>query len=198
MTGEKTIAAGAGIAAAATAGGVIVAGAGIAAAVLTAGLVIPIYVAGHIGWRLFEERLARGRPIVLGNDAGPDEIIRSLDVLVRNTKDLPAPIQTKIVRIVATIKATLPRIGNLPAGGMDAYTLLRTATNYLPEAVTVYMRLPTKYAVGEKTAEQELSRQLDLLDRKMDDVFEAACRSDADALEVHGRFLEEKFGGKSL
>ncbi len=37
--------------------------------------------------------------------------------------------------------------------------------------------------------------QLDLLGATMDKVFDAVCRADAQALVVHGRFLEEKFGG---
>ena len=39
-----------------------------------------------------------------------------------------------------------------------------------------------------------LCDQLDLLGAKMDEVFDAVCRADADALIVHGRFLAEKFG----
>jgi hypothetical protein len=36
--------------------------------------------------------------------------------------------------------------------------------------------------------------QLDLLGATMDKVFDAVCRADAEALVIHGRFLEEKFG----
>ncbi len=32
----------------------------------------------------------------------------------------------------------------------------------------------------------------------MDDVFDAACRADADALIAHGRFLAEKFSTGAL
>jgi hypothetical protein len=32
----------------------------------------------------------------------------------------------------------------------------------------------------------------------MDEVFDAVCRADADALIAHGRFLAEKFGSNSL
>jgi hypothetical protein len=39
--------------------------------------------------------------------------------------------------------------------------------------------------------------QLDLLAATMDQVFDAVCREDADALVVHGRFLAEKFGSAS-
>ncbi|MEO7060929.1 MAG: hypothetical protein ABI083_14505, partial [Lapillicoccus sp.] len=45
-----------------------------------------------------------------------------------------------------------------------------------------------------KTSLMILIDQLDLLGATMDKVFDAVCRADAQALIVHGRFLEEKFG----
>ncbi len=48
-----------------------------------------------------------------------------------------------------------------------------------------------------KTSLVVLCDQLDLLAAKMDDVFDAVCRADADALIAHGRFLAEKFGSNS-
>ena len=80
---------------------------------------------------------------------------------------------------------------------------MRTATSYLPEAVAAYLRLPRDFAdrravSGGKTSLTILCDQLDLLGSKMDDVFDAACRADADALIAHGRFLAEKFSTGSL
>ena len=49
-----------------------------------------------------------------------------------------------------------------------------------------------------KTSLTVLCDQLDLLASKMDDLFDAACRADADALVAHGRFLAEKFGSGTL
>ena len=81
--------------------------------------------------------------------------------------------------------------------------MLRTATSYLPEAVAAYLRLPRDYADhravdGGKTSLMVLCDQLDLLASKMDEVFDAVCRADADALIAHGRFLADKFGSGSL
>ena len=81
--------------------------------------------------------------------------------------------------------------------------MLRTATSYLPEAVAAYLRLPRDFAdhravSGGKTSLTILCDQLDLLGSKMDDVFDAACRADADALIAHGRFLAEKFASGAL
>jgi hypothetical protein len=45
-----------------------------------------------------------------------------------------------------------------------------------------------------KTSLMLLIDQLDLLSATMDKIFDAVVRVDADALIVHGRFLQEKFG----
>jgi hypothetical protein len=84
------------------------------------------------------------------------------------------------------------------------HVAVQTATSYLPEALAAYMRLPRSFAdnrtvTGGKTPLMVLCDQLDLLGAEMDKVFTAACRSDADALLAHGRFLRDKFGaGSSL
>ncbi len=76
---------------------------------------------------------------------------------------------------------------------------MATATDYLPEAVGGYLRLPRQFADNRpvdrgKTSLMVLIDQLDLLAATMDKVFDAVCRDDADALVAHGRFLAEKFG----
>jgi len=61
------------------------------------------------------------------------------------------------------------------------------------------MRLPRTFAdtrkiQGSKTALAVLCDQLDLLAAKMDDVYDAVCRQDAQALVAHGQFLAARFG----
>jgi hypothetical protein len=79
---------------------------------------------------------------------------------------------------------------------------MATATDYLPEAVGAYLRLPRQWADSRpiengKTSLMLLIDQLDLLSATMDKIFDAVVRVDADALIVHGRFLQEKFGHPS-
>ena len=79
---------------------------------------------------------------------------------------------------------------------------MATATDYLPEAVGGYLRLPRQFADNRpvdngKSSLMVLIDQLDLLAATMDKVFDAVCRADADALVAHGRFLAEKFGAAS-
>jgi hypothetical protein len=112
---------------------------------------------------------------------------------------VPGLVAERVRRICATTRDTIPRLGQLGGGSRDAHSVMATVTSYLPEALGAYLRLPRSFADRRpvdrgKTSLMVLVDQLDLLAATMDDIFEAACRSDAEALVAHGRFLAEKFG----
>lgn len=111
----------------------------------------------------------------------------------------PPVVMARVVVIARTISQTLPRMRQLGLGSAEGYAVVATATQYLPEAVTGYLRLPRDWADtrpldGQKTALMILIDQLELLAATMDKIFDAANRADAQALITHGRFLQEKFG----
>ena len=115
---------------------------------------------------------------------------------------VPAPVASRVGRVSRTVRDTVPRLSTLGAGSLQAYNVMATATDYLPEAVGGYLRLPRQFADSRpvdrgKTSLMILIDQLDLLAATMDKVFDAVCRADADALVAHGRFLAEKFGTAS-
>jgi hypothetical protein len=112
---------------------------------------------------------------------------------------VPPVVVSRVKRITDTVRQTLPRLRNLGLGSPEAYSVMATATDYLPEAVGAYLRLPRQWADTRpiehgKTSLMLLIDQLDLLGATMDKILDAAVRSDAEALIVHGRFLQEKFG----
>jgi len=115
---------------------------------------------------------------------------------------VPAPVASRVGRVSRTVRDTIPRLSNLGGGSVQAYNVMATATDYLPEAIGGYLRLPRQFADSRpvdhgKTSLMILIDQLDLLGATMDKVFDAVCRADADALVAHGRFLAEKFGNAS-
>ncbi len=115
---------------------------------------------------------------------------------------VPAPVASRVRRVDRVVRDTVPRLPSLGAGSPQAYSVMATATDYLPEAVGGYLRLPRQFADNRpvdrgKSSLMVLVDQLDLLAATMDKVFDAVCRSDADALVAHGRFLAEKFGSAS-
>jgi hypothetical protein len=112
---------------------------------------------------------------------------------------VPAPVMSRLTRVTRVVRETIPRLDSLGAGSPQAYNVMATATDYLPEAIGGYLRLPRHWADSRpvdqgKTSLMILIDQLDLLAATMERVFDAVCRSDAQALVVHGRFLQEKFG----
>jgi hypothetical protein len=196
------VAAGSVLAAAATAVGVAVVGLGALPVAIGVAIAAPVYAAGHLAVHALRRRDRKAPP---ATPRGPDAAtLSSLDTLIRETHGkVPATVQARIDRVAATVRATIPRLDQLGAGSAQAHAVVRTATSYLPEAVAAYMRLPRDFAdrravSGGKTSLAVLCDQLDLLGSKMDDLFDAACRADADALIAHGRFLAEKFGAGAL
>ena len=133
-----------------------------------------------------------------------DDLLAALDgveaMVARGA--VPAPVASRVSRVSRTVRDTIPRLSNLGAGSPQAYTVMATATDYLPEAIGGYLRLPRQWADSRpvdrgKTSLMILVDQLDLLAATMDKVFDAVCRADAAALVAHGRFLAEKFGTAS-
>jgi len=151
--------------------------------------------------RLFRRRSAPAPAPARSDD---DEILTSLSSLqTAIAGKVPDMVQARVDRVSSVVRDTVPRLGNLGPGSFTAHDVLRTATSYMPEAVNAYLRLPRSFAdhrpvSNGKTSLTVLCDQLDLLGSKMDDVFDAVCRADADALIAHGRFLAEKFGTGAL
>jgi hypothetical protein len=129
------------------------------------------------------------------------DILAALDRVTQLLSDGNAPpvVTSRVSRISQLVRDTLPRLRNLGAGSLDSYSVVATATDYLPEAVGGYLRLPRDWADtrpvdGYKTSLMVLVDQLELLSATMAEILDAATRADAQALVAHGRFLEAKFG----
>ncbi|MFN8099501.1 MAG: hypothetical protein U0Q21_14575 [Dermatophilaceae bacterium] len=112
---------------------------------------------------------------------------------------VPPMVMARLKRVTGVVRQTIPRLDSLGGDSSSAYNVMATATDYLPGAIGGYLRLPRDWADSRpvdrgKTSLLILIDQLDLLGSTMDKVFDAVCRADAQALVVHGRFLQEKFG----
>src|SRR4030095_14473862 len=82
--------------------------------------------------------------------AAPTEsdIMRALDHVegMVGGGGVPAPAQSRGRRVAQTVRDTMPRLRNLGLGSPDAYSVMATATDYLPEAIGAYTRLPRQWA----------------------------------------------------
>ena len=111
--------------------------------------------------------------------AAPTEsdIMRALDHVEEMVDGgvVPAPVQSRVRRVAQTVRDTMPRLRNLGLGSPDAYSVMATATDYLPEAIGAYTRLPRQWADSRpiengKTSLMLLIDQLDLLSATMDSI----------------------------
>jgi hypothetical protein len=143
---------------------------------------------------------SRGPQVVAVDRFDPSKIQRALDGTVDMARGrVPADVLGKLSSIRQRVLELLPHAADLPGGSQDLYVLQRTATDYLPTTVRIYLALPPAYATTEvvqdgKTPLQVLSDQLDLLDAQMSEISDAVNKRDSDRLLAQGRFLEERFG----
>jgi hypothetical protein len=185
----------------AAAGGVVTAAALGLPALVVGAVAVPAYALGHAAAWLFSRGLAKAPEAPVDDDA---EILAELARFQAQIQGrVPAAVDARVARIAGRVRDCVPRLEQLGPMNAQAHAVLRTATSYLPEAVVTYLRLPRAFADNRpvqngKTSLVVLCDQLDLLASKMDEVFDAVCRADADALIAHGRFLAEKFGSNSL
>jgi hypothetical protein len=134
----------------------------------------------------------------------PNDVRQVLDRQISSMSGRLSPdVMAKVLSIRQIILGILPRSGNLPPGSPELYILERTATDYLPTTLKLYLSLPGPYATQHqvqdgKTSKQLVLDQLGILETKMNEVAEDVQRNDADRLLTNGRFLEERFGGSTL
>lgn len=114
----------------------------------------------------------------------------------------PTPVLARVLRITTVVKAIVPHLSSLGLDSQDAYTVVATATDYLPESVASYLALPRDWADTRPVANGKSSLlllvdQLDLLSLTIGRMYDAINRLDAAALVAQGAFLDAKFGGRT-
>lgn len=133
-----------------------------------------------------------------------EQLLGALDAIEQQARDgkVPGVVLSRLLRVTRIVRETLPRLANLGLGSRQGYSVMATVTDYLPVAIGNYLRLPRDWAdtrpiAAGKSSVMLLVDQLDLLGTTMDKVYDAVNRADAEAIIVHGAFLEEKFGPAS-
>lgn len=132
------------------------------------------------------------------------ELVGALDHVEQQAREghVPGVVLSRLLRVTRVVRETIPRLDSLGLGSAQGYSVMATATDYLPVAIGNYLRLPRDWAdsrpiAGGKSSVMLLVDQLDLLGATMDKVADAVNRADAEAIVIHGAFLEQKFGRAS-
>ena len=133
-----------------------------------------------------------------------EQLLEALDAIEQQARDgkVPGVVLSRLLRVTRIVRQTLPRLANLGLGSSQGFRVMATVTDYLPVAIGNYLRLPRDWAdtrpiAAGKSSVMLLVDQLDLLGTTMDKVYDAVNRADAEAIIIHGAFLEEKFGHAS-
>jgi hypothetical protein len=133
-----------------------------------------------------------------------EQLLGALDAIEQQAREgkVPGVVLSRLLRVTRIVRQTLPRLTTLGIGSAQGFSVMATATDYLPVAIGNYLRLPRDWAdsrpiANGKSSVMLLVDQLDLLGTTMDKVYDAVCRADAEAIIVHGSFLEQKFGQAS-
>jgi hypothetical protein len=167
--------------------------------ILAAGLVLAV--------RVVAEYTVPRAPAVVAADEAAVQAASVEAALERATAAAAGRVPVEISETVGSIRRVvgdiLQRETRAPSGSPQLFTVLRTATDYLPAALDAYLRLPSDYAVNRRSAEgstaaEILKGQLDLLLTEMVEVADAVSKNDLDRLLAHGKFLADRFGHSEL
>ena len=133
-----------------------------------------------------------------------EQLLGAVDAVEMQAREgkVPGVVLSRLLRVTGLVRESIPRLERLGIGSAQGYSVMATATDYLPVAIGNYLRLPREWAdtrpiAAGKSSVMLLVDQLDLLGATMDKVADAINRSDAEAIIIHGAFLEEKFGHAS-
>lgn len=157
-------------------------------------IVIGLYLCGH----LLAPR-QRGLGLQVAQALDEAEMRQALDRLLRAIRSkVPPEVLERVRRIRDVICDILPRLQEVEGGDYQVHVIRQTATDYLPELLETYVRLPPAFARLHpvrkgKTARDLLNEQLGLIEDQLQTILADIHHRDTQALLSHGEFLKQKF-----
>jgi hypothetical protein len=105
--------------------------------------------------------------------------------------------------IIATLSHLVPKLEEFYAreswDRRDLFLVQRIVSEYLPNTLNAYMRLPPAYSAMHRVAGRNqtprelLLEQMTLLDEQLEKILENALAEDVDAMLANEHFLQERF-----
>jgi hypothetical protein len=137
-----------------------------------------------------------------------DEVETFRTLLRPLTRQLSNETSPRVMNRLKGIEIHLERLLSLPEttlnelGPVSAHEVRRIAFTFLPETLEAYLKIQSPLARSEpvredKTAEDLLNDQLELLDQTLHAYAKALYERDAKALLIQGHFLKEKFSSQT-
>ncbi len=77
-----------------------------------------------------------------------EELLGALDSVEQQARDgkVPGVVLSRLLRVTRIVRQTLPRLATLGLGSAQGFSVMATATDYLPVALGNYLRLPRDWA----------------------------------------------------
>jgi len=153
-----------------------------------------LYAAGFLGAQLLAPRF----PTVLRATSVaelPDDLRRLARQLGPN---LPEAAQRHLANILNAVTGIEPRLHAIDPASPSLLAVRQIMADYIPTTLKAYAALPPRVRSAARlsdgrTADEQIVAQLALLEEQMDRVADTLSRGDLEALDVQGRFLDEKF-----
>lgn len=140
----------------------------------------------------------RGVVMAMSQQMDADELAVQLRILLDSARNrLTDQVNKPLEEINELIDQILPLIDkrNITA---DLHTVKNVITQYLPEMLDSYLKLPPAYARFHtlstgKTPRDELVAQLGILHHELEVILGNLLTDDVHALQAYGKFLEDKY-----
>ena len=146
-----------------------------------------------------------------GQDVSPPhQVVESFRIRIQDLKaQLSKETSVAVTEQLKHIELHLNQLLAVPESILNdlspirAHEIHRIAFDFLPETLDAYLKVQgplarTEAIRDQKTAEEHLKDQLDLLSQTLDAYSRALLDRDARGLLIQGHFLREKFGSPSL
>ena len=116
---------------------------------------------------------------------------------------LPKPAQDHLAKILTAASAIEPKLRAIDPANPSVITVRQIMADYIPTTLEAYAALPVTVRssaklAGARSADDQLTDQLALLEKQMNGVVDTLSRGDLMTLEAQGRFLDEKFSSPEI
>lgn len=161
-----------------------------------------LYAAGFLGTQILAPPARATGP--LWQVAPVADIPADLRRLARDVSpQLPGAAQRHLANILAAASGIEPKLREIDPANPSVTAVRQIMADYIPTTLKAYRELPPRVRsatrLGDgRTADEQITAQLALLEMQMDRVADTLSRGDLDALQAQGRFLDEKFRAPDL
>lgn len=111
---------------------------------------------------------------------------------------LPAPASRQIDAILLQLDVLGPQLAMVPPASKEAQDARLLLADHLPRLVETYKSVPQAYRGETQPANGQLIEGLGVVAGELDRLSRALAREQLTALEVEGRFLEQRYRGDTV